>query len=1526
MQPNKSLLTTRNKREKEFIANNNQKPKKHKKALILKSGFKNALKNISQLLGLGFLITMTAVIGLFSVLTVVRVQNAYANLVTTSNQHDFVIDMNKTTRISFNPEQWIGGENVDEHTNQELFEQYLVNAISRKGITNDNGQIHGDSLFTWSRTEGRNFKNIYNNHKEVNIKAITKSGFINENDPSNLLGDVLVDRLVLSDPQTDSYFSTDKTKATYEVILQPNFAKANNIKRGDIIRMTPDVYGSELLVKNDVADLTFGANISINDETLGINNSIYKDQVWFQVIGFGTSADFVYPVINSNAQIPSAKKDMIVYVDPETFGLHLETIKNEANEQMKLYSYDMASSKLSVTSENDREVFFSGKFKNLSSNSPTYLSAFNKEWVRYGNLNTQNIKLFFAKADTDYKFYYRIAAYGQIIWAYWLFAILLIVLLLMIAVFVIVLIIKKQINEAKAKLGTFKALGYSNLKLLTYFLATPIIIGVFGFLIAYTVVLSLQNIYVNVFATYFSILFNPFNSIWWQAGLIFLVILFVLNFITLLIAYLVIEQSALTLLQGSLAKKNTRLGMGVKKLFRRANPNVKLHVALVLGSSGKILGTSATLLIATMLVSAVTIVPTVLEKNQQAVFAGLNYDDVVEYNEPVANNPATFLKTYNSKNQQAWTYNQEHYVTDVSEASNQNQEYMTAYPLKYNQKTGAYVYDTKKIIEDLLTNNISSNFYSYNVPVIKDNNYASYYEIAKNNYTNWKVMSTEYLQKLDALEIPERDVEGVPYNAIATITNQWLNYKYLMNEVEKNAIEVNSNSGEDQTLVKVKKLAGELQNFYKKYVNGLPVRVNPKYLNSTQTGLDLANISNIDFDRQLSEISTKQIYVDLNVKTPLKLGSAGNNNLYYGFNTTNQSNWQSSANQFVNQNFDFSTKTVSLDKVNAANIDLKTIDWSLEQFKNFNTNLILWYWINFEAKLGTMLMQATYQGANNSVQQNLKQALLENKNYNLSSNVVPYDQSTETLGTMVNGTYHANNQELNLKIYGLDQDNATVHLKDRLGQDIKPNLFKKLNENYQEYTPIVINQTVAQKLNLNVKDIMDIAVLKKVLVDKDNQEISLDQVKMGVAGSYDYATQTTNNFISEAKKNYFAYNSQNNGWNSESQIQTASINGYSLASKTVEGIAKSTEIQTAANNSLLKKTYLGTNKQFVIVGISENYGESKAWIANEQANRLIGYDQVKKYFFNNFFVNEWRNSPALKDAYLPDEMYEITETQWKNFVDYLNFMMLNWSSAQGDEQFNSDADNPYYDFKKTFLELSDNFEDQTGYKYAARYVWQIFENAYPIFNYKYTANKNYDDDVYTASRTQAFGDFSPTGMVGSSTIASDDTGVSVVNYTQGYSENSLQQVNSLKDKRELLQQVGGIIRIIIYFMTIVVLVVATIITVISTILIIQENAQFIATMKILGYTNAYVMTQVLGIYFFPFILMYVGGVLLGWFGIKAVVTYISTNYTFVIPYLFSIWIPFAIFGIMGAIYLITILISFKQFVKIRPIDSLQTSS
>ncbi|QEH61455.1 ABC transporter permease [Spiroplasma chinense] len=1511
-------------RENNVVKKNKVEKYKYKH-LILKSGFKNAIKNIFQLFGLAILIATTFMISMSVVITNGRINSNYKNILNTSVQHDFIVDVSNSPRVSFQEDQWIGGENIDEFSNQDLFEQYLINVLSRKGINKDNsGQITGNDFFDWSRTETRNFYGLHENNVDLNVKVIAKSSLVDQTKETAKTGQLPVDKIVLENNQTDNIFSEDKEKAKREVVIQSNFAHKNNLKIGDIVRLTPDNYGSELLVKKDVSEIEFGGEISINDSELGIDNTIFKDQNWFQIIGLGTSADFIYPTVGTKSIIPSSKTDMTAYVDPTVFGLTEQKINPKEGSQIILYSYDLVASKLSVQSESDREIYFSGKFLNKVDKIESYLESFNNEWIRYGHVSSSKVKLFYKLNDPGYKWSIRTSAYSKVILSYWLLSAFIIVLIAIICIFSVTLIVKKQFDDAKSKLGTFKAMGYSNRELLVYFIATPFVIGGVGVLLGYSIMMAVQNTLVGVFLNYFSLQNTSIHSFWLQAVAIVIGIIGILVATTLMIGYSVIEQNALSLLSGNASRRSTKIGMWIKVLFRRARPSIKLHAALTIGSLPKIIGTSFTLLISTFLITISLITPDILKRNGSATFEGLNYAGTVEYNEPVSNNPATFLKTYNPNKENDWKYKSTNVVSEIDDSSNSQKNYETAYPV-ISDGNGGYKYDSTKIIKDLISGDISQNYWSYNIPISEEGDYTSYYEYAKVNYSNWKNLSLDYLNALDEINTDiDYSNSSIPFSAITSLTRQWTDYKYLIDDIESSAIALNLSATSDNYLNTIRKISLSLQNFYKKYHSGIPLNIDKRYLSGSK--LNNQAVTDIDFDRQLIDAPTNDVYDTYNVRSPIKLATKGSYPIFYGSSGSSEGSsddqkWKNIISEF-SKDLNVKENSLKFKKENIETVNLNNNKLTVEDLLKVNTYLITWYWINFEGKIGTMLLEANYQNSNNVVQKSIIKKIEDGENYNITTNVVPYDSEQEELGTLLNGIYKTKQNSQKIKIYGIEKDTKAVELKDIKGNNLVPNLFGTLSEEYKEYTPIVVNQTVAQKLNVGFKDVIDIDVIKKVLMDDSNKILGLDSVKMGVKTPYEYGNQTTNDIISEAKKNYYSYETNNKGWSSTSSIKTATINNNQIAATTVNDLSSDTEILNAVNNSKIKVEEAPTPKKFMVVGVNDNYGESKAWISNDNANEVLGYKDVKKYFFNNFFINEWRSNPGLANFFNKTIMEDITKNQWATFLSSLEIKMTEWENGI----YSAKQDNAYDDFVETFLNISDNATNKVSLKYSARYLKKIFDNLYPIFNYKYLLNEEYDDQVNISPKTQPYGDYSSNGMVGSSRVSISDSGVSSVIYTQGYEQSGILDNNFMSDKHKMLKNIEDLTILLIYVIMFVALIISIIIIVITTSLIIEENSQFIATMKILGYSNAYVMLQVSGIYFIPILLMFALGFTMGYLILSKVTSYISLNYSFVIPFNFGIYVPFAVLAILLSIYVLTISITYKRFTKIKPTDSLQISS
>ncbi|AHB36207.1 ABC transporter permease [Spiroplasma apis] len=1470
--------------------------------LVIKSGFKNSFKNPLQLIGLSFLIAISLIACLFMNVAYQRIEKNYHNLSTQSNLRDFIVDSQKSPKISFNENDIIGGETILNYSNQDLYQQYLLNVISNKGKKFEEGEIKGKNFFDWSRTESRLFTNIKNGVTELNIKGVTKTSIVKVNEQKELEEHINVDKLVVYSGQN---FSNDKSLALHQIIIQDTFAKKNNIFLGDIIRLVPDQYGNQLLVKKDVHDLPFGIGKDINDPINGIEKSVYKSIMWFQVIGTGSSIDFVYPSINNTKSLPNNSKEMIAYLSPEVFGLTLESI----SEEYYLYSYNFSKAKLVANSESEREIYFSGSFIDREKNTIEQISAFNNQWVKSGNISTDNLKLFYSNKDPSYKFFSRVTILNNVLYIYKVLSTVTTVIISLVCLFVTVLLIKKQLADTKSKMGTFKALGCSNMNLINFFLITPIIVALGGFIIAYLMMVGLQEVFVNAFSSYFNISYGKFTYCAEYAPVILLGAIVILVLISFYNAFLVLNNKAIVLLVGDSSQKLSWLDRFYKGFYKKSSKSAKLHAALMISSKVKVLGSTLILLISTILISFSVMLPTIVSNNKKESFKGLNYQDIVEYTNPIANNPSTFLKTYNPNKKDDWSYlNGKNIVEDFSESNKKKQKYITSYPLIDIE--GKPTYDFNKILKDLIVGDVSRNYYSYNIPIVESNPDSELVlnELSKNNYANWKNLSIRYLELLDNISIPDSNNFPGPYKAIASILNQWSDYSELVNIVYEKSNEV-----KDTIDPKYKKLAGialsqKLINFYKKSINALPLKVNSNFIKDGALSAEL--LEKIDYNTQILTIDDFDV-INKEVKTPFKFASTEDVGLLIDNANTK---WTKLLKDFLN---DFSSKTseLSFQGKPISNTDFENLN--IDELQEINTYLVLWYWIHFEGKIGTSFIQSIYQKETSQVQDNMKKALLKNEDYNITYNVVPFDKENDELGTMLHGVFEVGNSKNNINILGLEPSTKAVSLIDSQNRDIKENLFKNLNDNYKEYIPIIVNQTFAKKLSVNVKDNLEITINQKLITNNSNEPISLEAVKMGIQNK-----NGDNQYLTEYNKNYYAYNETDTGWSTNESIKTATISDKSIAPKSLSEISNQTEIQEAASKSNIKSSLLSSQKKFVVVGIQDGYGEPKSWISNENANKILGYDEAEKFFFNNFFINEWYKKDALKNFDNIDIFEDLTPEKWINWLTYFDDNVISWRNGI----YNTDAKNPYDDFCKTFLNLPEDYNDKNGYKEGASILWKIFKNQYPVFNYKYTLNNGFNDERINTSRTQEFGDYSTQGLIGKETTIYNNDGTKTSSFKEGYQKPGVLETISLNDQKAKLDQLGILLEMMTYILSFISLFISTIIILLTTILIINENSQFIATMKVLGYTNRYVVGQVLWLYLAPLTFTIFTGFAIAWFSIYSVINAISSNSFIVIPFNFYYLWPILVIVIVMSIYLFTVLFGYRQISRVNPTLVLQINN
>jgi putative ABC transport system permease protein len=105
-------------------------------------------------------------------------------------------------------------------------------------------------------------------------------------------------------------------------------------------------------------------------------------------------------------------------------------------------------------------------------------------------------------------------------------------------------------------------------------------------------------------------------------------------------------------------------------------------------------------------------------------------------------------------------------------------------------------------------------------------------------------------------------------------------------------------------------------------------------------------------------------------------------------------------------------------------------------------------------------------------------------------------------------------------------------------------------------------------------------------------------------------------------------------------------------------------------------------------------------------------------------------------------------------------------------------------------------------------------------------------------------------------------GLTVMVYYTGFGQGATSLIYPVTTARQILEQITTIVDMIIILFIIVAFVVSLTMILLTTSLIIRENMSFIATMKILGYSNRYIVRQILGMYIVGIIIAFIVGFLI----------------------------------------------------------------
>ncbi|QVK06585.1 ABC transporter permease [Mycoplasma mycoides] len=1283
--------------------------------------------------------------------------------------------------------------------NQIQAQQQYINRLNEKLYSRYNFK------FDWSRTESREFKQVKSLNNLQTLKAVSKQ----------YLTDNKVDQLVIVKGRN--------INSNKEVLIDPIYAKKHNIKINDIIRFQKDVLGDQLLV-NSLENKTttkqqFEDINKITKQGLTDNNGIYQIKYassfdWYQVVGFANSADFIFPTINAYSPIPNRLNEGIIYVDPLRFGLIKQTDG--------FYKYDSTSSKLVVSSNNEWESFYS--LKTNQKLSDEIIDWMNQYFSQLINKKAQD-KWIYKLEDPNYRFNSRTSVIKKTISAYNIYSFIVLLAVISVVLYTTFLITKKQILNSRGQIGTMRAIGYKKRQMVLNYVMMPFFTSIVGGILGYILSCLISIIIINRFSNYFSLDYGVFSFDWIGLlnNLIFMWL--IISAISFLIGYLIMKKGAINLLENRNAKKISKLGSLIKSLSNKRKFNHRLRAALLVNSGSKLTGVGFVVLIATILFTISFVSPNLLKNNKIYAYNGVKYNQIVEYSQPTYNNPFSFIRVFNPDKKSDDKYNI---------IKNNNRYLATSLPTKDNQ------YDLQIIINDYLNQTYNNAYYSLAID-LQNKQEVQAINLALSNMKLLQAqdiaLTKQYFKYISSLSITPSSIHHI-------LLKNWPDYDNLINKLK----EIKEN--EFETLLNQFKY---LQQFYATYTNSIGLAINRSYINS----FDLKDKKNLRIQKFNNNNSSEQN----NLKTKAYDDILNSDLLSLSKSSFSAKEFKNKIiNQFKLTNSDSSLGMYHIldNKWNKSNsisdqfLDISAFDfinkkYKLDDLKDLVIKLSLWFSVMFYKRDDQALIQAAYSRAPYFVKQNLKISYNSNKDYTLGFNLTTFNKNYEQLGTLLNVKTLDNKHTF--KIYGILNNHDYIDLYDQN----KTDLIKKLFDS--EQNSIIINQTIAKRLNLKPNDKISLNVLQNELQHIKNNKTTVFKTSdwsMKQDTSYDSFIQrsdiSTNNLKVKTNNSVLELN---NGF--------SDVNSY---------------YQSYLNNELKLGTKI-QNKTFKIVGIHDGYNENMAWIKESDAQEILNYKQNKSIWWKDIFAPQWNKTFSSIQA--KQVLNDTLDLNNKSLTDY-----------------------SYEQFVNEFI----NNKNHKNHKIAKK-VLQIFDNQFPIFNYKYSKSNdigNLDTIVSTYSKIADYNPISLNGQHLENKTSYDGIGQGVI-----------QTITPIQITKQILDQISNLVMLALVLAIITILMIAFVIILLTTSLIISDNTRFIATLKVLGYSNKYITENILGMYFIVIANMLVIGFISGWFIFDSTIK--SLYSIIVLPIIFPIWLPFAVILAVSGIYLITLIVGFNSIYK-----------
>ncbi|AOG60086.1 ABC transporter permease [Spiroplasma helicoides] len=1363
---------------------------------FFKNSIANIFKNKIQFVTVIILIFVTSLIFTMCYTATTRINGSYKDFISekNSNLHDFVGDLSNSNFNSESNDDPFKDVSVSE-IRDNLYFSYLENKLK-----NTENEFYFDRVEarTFSLSSGKTFKTI------------------------TLNPDQQVDRLVVEEGMSidtwKQYTLATNNLSTRWAYIDKRFANENNIKINDIIRLEDDNYGTSVLVKDseiEKVDLTPYAKQDINT---WFENSDYNTQNWFQVVGFGSSADYVAPIVDGTKVLPNIKNESLVYVNPLNFGIntgYYETLFPKNNfgltdySDLKIWYRDNWTSneeKLRVMSSNDKEVYFVGKFAKSNDISSSvnilnnYISNFDEgQKVGLKSFYQNNInpdkKLVTQINDKNYLMSSRETMYHTVITLFNVVLYSLMAVILLIGVIILVAQLKSQIEKSFSQMGVLISLGYKKSQLIISSSLYPLIIALTGGVLGYAAGIPIQQIIVNIFLKFFSVQITAFIINWETFVFAIFGIFLILELITLITYWTMFNKfKPLEMINFESRNSTNKFNLIVKKAVVRNKKkfNQRFSGAIFSGSIMKIIAVAAALFAGSTMITVGTIIPKVMKDNKTYMFNGDEYDNKLEYYSPLYNSPTSFYKTYNPS------------------VGNTNVDEMSV----------------DQLVDMYAKNQISGSLFTPSN------------DLGELNDTTYKNINLDYLKRKE-LELSGSNNK----NLLASLTNSlWPDlFKYVRKDwllSKQSFMDVLFDN------VKSKENVNDLENlrlFYLKYRNtiGLNIR-RDGYFEKIAT----YNIIDRNGGKNNNLISNAEFMNFANTSMLIRLDDDGR--------ISDDEDLEKSLYQYIEKDYRWLSDEVQL----------------CGQIYN-------WIVAFFGDNLQQAFLQGVYTSAPTTVRENInKEFNKDNGQFNVLFGLTPFNKNTDFIGTYIKSIF--NGESFN--IYGVE-NGSYQKLYDKKNND----LISELNDD----NSIVINQTLAKKLGLGIGQNIDIENIIDYLSIND-KELDVNSWDTTTISAEDKETKNT------SSKNIYKnslLNSDLKGWTNKelkyvgedesANDKEANLPYYSKIDLNSDNSVSPTNMSKLVQQGNVKIANKSIKNTYHIVGIAEQYGESKAWINNDQANIISNYDKIKPILFS-VFIKEWLNPVGQRNESVSE------------FIQKL-------------QSYDNKSDN-YESNYKDFVEWTKEKEENNEYL-------KLFENEYPVFNYKISTDKSFTDLTKGITTIQRYGDYSVFGLKGGT--ISGNRSVSYAALAQSGIENAWQYDSAI----DILDRINKTLNAIIYILLGIVLLISGVAILLTINSIIFKNQKIIAVMKILGYSEKYIFGVFVGMYIPVAIFGALLGFAVGWFTLSGVMGVSIAN--ILLPFNFYIW--YLAVGVLGTLllYFLSVIISWNALKKVSMLIAVQ---